>query len=89
MLCRMGCSVLDYLDQGDSCLLFPEMSKFGATLSLLGAVLRLRWRVHKPIRAYIDIADPAECRLGRVLVWLGATVCDSIYDHRCPEFVLP
>lgn len=89
MLCRMGCSVLDYLDQGDSCLLFLEMSTLGTTLSLLGAVLRLRLREHKPIRAYVDTADPAERRLGCVLAWMGATVRDSIYDHRCLEFFLP
>lgn len=89
MLCRMGCSVLDYLDQGDSCLLFLEMSTLGTTLSLLGAVLRLRRRAHKPIRAYIDTTDPAERRLGRVLTLLGAYSWDGPGDHRCFEFYLP
>lgn len=89
MICGFGPTVLDYLDEGDAYRIYVYWCILGSYPSLLGAVLRLRRRARKPIRAYIDIADPAECRLGRVLVWLGATVCDSIYDHRCPEFVLP
>lgn len=89
MLCRFGSSSLDYLEQGSSCLLFLEASTLGSYLSLLGAVYRLRRRTHKPIRAYIDTADPAERRLGRILALLGASSWDSPDDHRCFEFYLP
>ena len=89
MLCRFFSSSLDYLDQGNSCLLFLEMSTLGTSPSLLGAVLRFRRRARKPIRAFIDTADPAERRLGRVLTLLGARSWDGPGDHRCYEFFLP
>lgn len=89
LICRFGPTALDYLDEGTACRIYVYWSTLGGYPSLLGAVCRLRWRGRKPIRAYIDSTDPAECRLGRVLAWIGATACDSIFDHRFPEFYLP
>lgn len=89
MLCCFFPTVLDYLPEGDAYRIYVSWSLLGGYPSLLGATCRLRRRVNKPIRAYVDMADPAERRLGCVLAWMGATARDSIHDHRCPEFYLP
>lgn len=89
MICRFGPTLLDYLDEGDACLIYLYFSDLGMYLSLLVAVRRLQRLSHKPIRAYIDMATPAERRLGRVLTWMGAHSWDDPGDHRCFEFFLP
>ena len=89
MICRFGPTLLDYLDEGDAYLIYLYFGDLGMYLSLLGAVCRLRRRGNKPIRAYVDTADLAERRLGRVLSLLGAYSWDSLGDHRCFEYYLP
>lgn len=89
MLCRFGPTVIDYLEEDDAYRIYVYWCVLGGYLSLLGAVCRLRRRGNKPIRAYVDTADPAERRLGRVLTLLGARSWDGPDDHRCFEFYLP
>ncbi len=84
-----GPTQLDFLDQGPACLLYLDYSKLGGHLSLLVAVRRLQRLTRKPVRAYLDSADPVEHRLGCVLSLLGAYSWDSLGDHRCYEFYLP
>ena len=86
---RAGPTRLDFLDEGPACLLYLDFSRLGDYLSLLVAAHRLRRLTHKPTRAFVDTADPAERRLGRVLTLLGARSWDGPGDHRCFEYYLP